>query len=85
MANVFTLVPPPPTPPSDPAGDVIGQLELLLDLARQGSITSFAYIAVGDPETAPAAGWSGEHRNAMLAGLPMLTDALVWKRVDTDQ
>jgi hypothetical protein len=82
MGNIVTLVPPPPSPPRDPQGDVIAQLELLLDLARQGSITALAYIAIGDPETAPAAGYSGDHRNAMLAGLPMLADALTWKRVE---
>lgn len=78
MSNVITLAPPLPGSPLD--GDIVAQLELLLDLAKQGSVTSFAYIAVGDPTQAPATGHSGPHRNAMIAGLLTLIRMLEWVR-----
>lgn len=80
MADIIKLVPPEPKD-QKPVGDVVAQIELLFDLARQGAITSFAYVAVGDPTTAPAVGWSGAHRNVLIAGASQLAMEVVWKRV----
>jgi len=82
MGSVITLVPPaPPSPPGCANADVVAQLKLLLTLAEQGSITSFAYIAVGDPHQCPATGYSGDHKNAMIAGMPMLLKQCGWVEI----
>lgn len=81
MSDVIRLVPPARPAKQEPNSEVIAQLKILLDLAEQGSVVSLAYIAIGDAESAPAIGHSGKSRNALCAGLPMLADELMWRRV----
>lgn len=75
------MPPTPPQPPKGSVGEVVSQLKVLLDLAEQGAITSFAYIAVGDPMAAPATGYSGDHKNAMIAGMPLLLQQCGWRMI----
>lgn len=79
--TVLTFVPPPPPPERRVDDDVVAQIEILLDLAKQGAVSSLAYVAVGDPTAAPATGRSGPHRNALIAGAAMLLNETIWVKM----
>lgn len=81
MPEPIRLVPREPQPPDE---NIVGQLELLLDLARQGTIRGFAYVAVAEPQDPPAVGYTVGpiYRNAAMMGAEMLLARLMWRERD---
>lgn len=68
----------------EPNDEVIAMLELLLECAKQGSIRSFAYVAMPpDGNAPPATGFTGQDRNGLAMGFAMLMEnGVMWRRVN---
>lgn len=75
MTEIVYLV---PRPDQQPNAEVVAQIELLLDLARQGAIQSFAYVA-DNPACGPwpAVGHSGGQSARLCGGAILLRNELL--------